>query len=38
LKVGRLAEARTRLEEALKADPSGAVGRAAADQLKTVPR
>jgi Flp pilus assembly protein TadD len=38
LKVGRLAEARTRLEEALKADPSGPVGRAAADQLKAVPR
>ena len=35
LKVGRLAEARTRLDEALKADPGGAVGRAAAEQLKT---
>jgi Flp pilus assembly protein TadD len=38
LKVGRLAEARTRLDEALKADPGGAVGRAAADQLKSLPR
>ena len=38
VKVGRLAEARLRLEEALKADPSGAVGRAAAEQLKAVPK
>jgi Flp pilus assembly protein TadD len=38
LKVGRLAEARTRLDEALKADPGGAVGRAAAEQLKALPR
>lgn len=38
LKVGRFAEARTRLDEALKADPGGAVGRAAAEQLKSLPR
>jgi Tfp pilus assembly protein PilF len=38
LKIGRLAEAKLKLEEALKADPSGAVGRAAAEQLKTVPK
>jgi Flp pilus assembly protein TadD len=38
LKVGRLAEAKTRLEEALKADPGGAVGRAASEQLKSLPR
>lgn len=38
LKVGRLAEARTKLDEAVKADPSGAVGHAAADQLKTLPK
>ncbi len=38
LKVGRLAEARLKLEEALKADPSGAVGRAAAEQLKAMPK
>lgn len=38
LKVGRLAEGRTKLDEAAKADPSGPVGRAAADQLKTLPK
>ncbi len=38
LKVGRLAEGRTKLDEAVKADPTGPVGRAAADQLKTLPK
>ncbi len=38
LKVGRFAEARLRLDEAVKADPSGAVGRAASEQLKALPR
>ncbi len=38
LKVGRLAEGRIKLDEAVKADPAGAVGRAAADQLKTLPK
>jgi Flp pilus assembly protein TadD len=37
-KVGRLAEARIRLDEALKADPAGPSGRAAAEQLKSLPR
>jgi tetratricopeptide (TPR) repeat protein len=37
-KVGRFAEARTRLEEAVKADPAGQVGRAAAEQLKSLPK
>ncbi|MGE5126512.1 MAG: tetratricopeptide repeat protein [Betaproteobacteria bacterium] len=38
LKVGRLVEGRTKLDEAVKADPSGPVGRAAADQLKSLPK
>ena len=38
IKVGRLAEARMRLDEALKADPSGPTGRAAAEQLKSLPK
>lgn len=38
VKVGRLAEARIRFDEALKADPSGSVGRAAAEQLKALPK
>ncbi|HEX9186723.1 MAG TPA: tetratricopeptide repeat protein [Vicinamibacteria bacterium] len=37
-KAGRFAEARTRLEEAVRKDPAGPAGRAAADQLKAVPR
>jgi Tfp pilus assembly protein PilF len=37
-KAGRFAEARIRLDEALKADPSGAAGRAAAEQLKALPK
>jgi Tfp pilus assembly protein PilF len=37
-RAGRFAEARTRLEEAVKKDPSGPAGRAAAAQLKSVPR
>ena len=37
LKVGRLAEARIRLDEALKADPAAPSGRAAAEQLKALP-
>jgi Tfp pilus assembly protein PilF len=37
-KAGRFAEARTRLEEAVRKDPAGPAGRAAAEQLKAVPR
>lgn len=37
-KVGRLAEARIRFDEALKADPTGPSGRSAAEQLKALPR
>ncbi|HVO10898.1 MAG TPA: tetratricopeptide repeat protein [Vicinamibacteria bacterium] len=36
LKVGKLAQARMRLDDAVKADPSGPVGRAAAEQLQTI--
>jgi Tfp pilus assembly protein PilF len=35
---GRFAEARTHLEEAMRKDPAGAVGRAAAEQLKSLPK
>jgi Flp pilus assembly protein TadD len=38
LKTGRNAEARTRLEEAAKADPGGPVGKAATEQLQSIPR
>jgi len=37
-KAGRFAEARSRFEEAAKADATGPVGRAAAEQLKTLPK
>jgi len=37
-KGGRFAEARTSLEEALRKDPAGPAGRAAAEQLKALPR
>jgi Flp pilus assembly protein TadD len=37
-KVGRFSDARARLEEALKLDPAGAAGRAAAVQLKALPK
>ncbi|HEX9202735.1 MAG TPA: tetratricopeptide repeat protein [Vicinamibacteria bacterium] len=37
-KVGRFTEARARLEEAVKKDPDGAVGRRAASVLKELPR
>ena len=37
-KAGRFAEARTRLEEAVRKDPAGPAGRAAAEQLKVLPR
>ncbi|OFV86907.1 MAG: hypothetical protein A2V74_04995 [Acidobacteria bacterium RBG_16_70_10] len=37
-KAGRFTEARTRLEEALRKDPAGPAGRAAAEQLKALPR
>jgi Flp pilus assembly protein TadD len=37
-RAGRFAEARTRLEEVVRKDPAGALGRAAADQLKSVPK
>jgi tetratricopeptide (TPR) repeat protein len=36
-KVGRFAEARERLEEAMRKDPSGRIGQAAADQLARMP-
>jgi Flp pilus assembly protein TadD len=36
LKVGRLPQARMRLDDAAKADPAGPVGRAAAEQLKAI--
>ncbi len=36
LKVGKLAQARMRLDDAVKADPSGPAGRAAAEQLQTI--
>jgi tetratricopeptide (TPR) repeat protein len=36
-KVGRFAEARERLEEAMRRDPSGRIGQAAADQLAQMP-
>ena len=37
-KVGRFSDARARLEEALKLDPVGPAGRAAAEQLKALPK
>jgi superkiller protein 3 len=37
-KAGRFSEARMRLDDAVKADPAGPVGRAAAEQLKTIPK
>lgn len=37
-KVGRFSDARARLEEALKLDPAGPAGRAAAVQLKALPK
>ena len=37
-RAGRFAEARTRLEEVVRKDPGGPLGRAAADQLKSVPK
>ena len=37
-KVGRFSDARARLEEALKLDPAGPTGRAAAEQLKALPK
>jgi Flp pilus assembly protein TadD len=38
LRAGRFAEARSRLEEVLRKDPAGPLGRAAAEQLKSVPK
>jgi Tfp pilus assembly protein PilF len=38
LKAGRFGEARARFEEVVRKDPGGQLGRAAADQLKTVPK
>jgi type IV pilus assembly protein PilF len=38
LKVGRFSDARARLEEALKLDAAGPNGRAAAEQLKALPK
>jgi Flp pilus assembly protein TadD len=37
-RAGRFGEARTRLEEAVRKDPAGPSGRAAADQLKALPK
>jgi len=37
-KAGRFGEARVRLEEAVRKDPAGPSGRAAADQLKALPK
>ena len=37
-KVGRFSDARARLEEALKLDPAGPSGRAAAEQLAALPK
>jgi Flp pilus assembly protein TadD len=37
-RVGRFSDARARLEEALKLDPAGPTGRAAAEQLKALPK
>lgn len=37
-RAGRFAEARTRLEDVVRKDPGGALGKAAADQLKSVPK
>jgi Flp pilus assembly protein TadD len=36
-RAGRLTDARTRLEEAARRDPTGAAGRRAADLLKGIP-
>jgi len=38
LRAGRFAEARTRLEDVMRKDPGGQLGRAAADALKSVPK
>jgi Flp pilus assembly protein TadD len=38
LRAGRYSEARKSLEEVLRKDPAGALGRAAAEQLKSVPK
>jgi Flp pilus assembly protein TadD len=37
-RAGRFTDARAKLEEARKADPSGPVGRAASEQLKALPK
>lgn len=37
-RAGRFAEARSRLEEVLRKDPAGELGRQAAEQLKSVPK
>jgi Tfp pilus assembly protein PilF len=37
-KAGRFGEARARLEEAVRRDPAGPAGRAAAEQLKALPK
>ena len=38
LRAGRYGEARSRLEEVVRKDPAGPLGRAAAEQLKSVPK
>jgi tetratricopeptide (TPR) repeat protein len=38
LRAGRYAEARSRLEDVVRKDPAGPLGRAAAEQLKSVPK
>jgi Tfp pilus assembly protein PilF len=38
LRAGRFGEARSRLEDVVRKDPAGPLGRAAAEQLKSVPK
>ena len=38
LRAGRYGEARSRLEDVVRKDPAGALGRQAAEQLKSVPK
>ena len=38
LRAGRFGEARARLEDVVRKDPAGPLGRQAAEQLKSVPK
>ena len=38
LRAGRYGEARSRLEDVVRKDPAGPLGRQAAEQLKSVPK